>query len=80
MPGRRKPLRKAFDERRDAPSGEPSALVPGLPTIAAAVPGYEIGASTGIFAPARTPTTVIRRLNQEMVRFLKTPEAKEKYQ
>src|SRR5262249_12286031 len=29
-------------------SAEPSVLVPGLPTVAAAIPGYEIGASTGI--------------------------------
>ena len=59
-------------------AAQPSVLCPGLPPIAAAVPGYEMVGNTGIFAPAKTPTAVIKRLNQEMVRFIKTPEAKEK--
>ena len=59
-------------------SAEPSALFPELPTIAASgVPGFESGTKTGVFAPAKTPVAIINRLNQEVVRFLKTPEAKE---
>jgi len=58
-------------------SAEPSALAPGLPTVAASgVPGYESASLTLLFAPAKTPDAIINRLNQEMVRFLKTPEAK----
>ena len=60
-------------------SAAPSALFPELPTVAATVPGYESVGMTGVFAPAKTPEAVIKRLNQEMVRFLKTAEAKEKF-
>jgi len=60
-------------------SAEPSALVPGLTTMSAAgVPGYASENINGILAPARTPTAVINRLNQETVRVLSTPEVKEK--
>jgi len=61
-------------------SAEPSALAPGLPTVAASgVPGYQAETLQVIFAPAKTPAAVISRLNQEMVRFLKQPAAKEKF-
>ena len=61
-------------------SAEPSALFPSLPTVAASgVPGYESVTIIGLFAPAKTPQTVINRLNQEVVRFLRTPAAKEKF-
>ena len=61
-------------------SAQPSELVPGLPTIAAAgVPGYESVGMQGVFAPARTSATAINRLNQEIVRFLQTPSAKERF-
>jgi tripartite-type tricarboxylate transporter receptor subunit TctC len=60
-------------------SAEPSALVPGMPTVAASgVPGYEIGNKNGTFAPAKTPAAVINRLNQEFVRVLARPDIKEK--
>ena len=59
-------------------SAEPSALAPGLPTVAATgLPGYQMEGITAIFAPARTPEAIINRLNQEIVRFLRTPKAKE---
>jgi tripartite-type tricarboxylate transporter receptor subunit TctC len=61
-------------------SAEPSAMVPGLPTVAASgVPGYESGAIYGMWAPAKTPRAIIQRLNQEVVRYLRKPEAKEKF-
>jgi tripartite-type tricarboxylate transporter receptor subunit TctC len=60
-------------------SAEPSALVPGLPTVAASgLPGYESGATYGMFAPAKTPAAIIAVLNREMVKFLKSPEGKQK--
>jgi tripartite-type tricarboxylate transporter receptor subunit TctC len=60
-------------------TAEPSALVPGLPTVAASgLPGYESVLTIGAFAPARTPAAIISRLNQEMVRALNAPEVKEK--
>ena len=58
---------------------KPTPLFPGMPTVAAAVPGYESAAQFGFFAPAKTPANLISRLNQETVRFLNTPETKERY-
>src|SRR5262249_47428695 len=49
-------------------SAQPSSLFPELPTVAAAVPGYESVSITAVFAPAGTPAPVIARLNQEVVR------------
>jgi tripartite-type tricarboxylate transporter receptor subunit TctC len=61
-------------------SAKPSDLLPGMPTIASAgVPGYEIVAMFGVFAPGRTPPTLVRRLQQEFARVLHQPEAKEKF-
>ena len=58
---------------------EPSALFPGLPTIAASgVPGYESGVITGIFAAAKTPEPIINRLNTEIVRHFSTAETKQR--
>ena len=60
-------------------SAQPSALTPGLPTVAASgLLGFEAGTFYGVFAPAKTPETIIRRLNQEIVRFLSMPEVKQK--
>ena len=61
-------------------SAEPSTLVPGLPTVAASgLPGYESVTIYAVFAPAKTPEAIIKRLNQEIVRFLKTTEAREQF-
>ena len=58
-------------------SAQPSALMPGVPTIAASgVPGFESVVWAVAFAPARTPEVVINRLNQEIVRVLNQPETK----
>ena len=58
---------------------QPSALAPGLPTVAAAgLPGYEMKAIVGIFAPAKTPPAIIEQLHQEIVRALNSPEVKQR--
>jgi tripartite-type tricarboxylate transporter receptor subunit TctC len=60
-------------------SAQPSALTPGLPTIAASgVAGYEAVTMYGLYAPATTPDAIISRLNREAARFLQTPEIKDK--
>ncbi len=60
-------------------SSEPTALAPGLPTVAASgLPGYESGNMVGMFAPAKTPSTIINRLNQELVRVLTRPDVKQR--
>ena len=59
---------------------EPSALAPGLPTLAAAgLPGFEASVTEGIFAPANTPAAVIKRLNHEIVRALNREDVKERF-
>jgi len=59
-------------------SMQPSALAPGVPTVSVGLPGFESVSNLGIFAPARTPAAVIRRINQEVVRYLTTEDAKER--
>ena len=60
-------------------SSQPSALAPGIPTVASSgLPGYEMGSIHAVFAPAGTPAAIINRLNQEMVRYLRLPDVKEK--
>jgi len=60
-------------------SAQPSALTPGLPTIAASgLPGFQMETMTGMFVPAKTPQAIVNRLNQEMVRVLKQADVKEK--
>jgi tripartite-type tricarboxylate transporter receptor subunit TctC len=61
-------------------SPRPSVLLPGLTTIAAAgLPGYESQSLQGVFAPAGVPLAILQRLNQDIVRFLHSAEAKEKF-
>jgi tripartite-type tricarboxylate transporter receptor subunit TctC len=58
---------------------EPTALFPGVPTVAATLPGYESIAIYGLFAPAATPRTIIVRLNAEIVKYLDRADVKEKF-
>jgi len=61
-------------------SAQPSALLPGLQTIAAAgVPGYEAVTMQALFAPARTPDAIIQLLNQETLRVIQSAELREKF-
>ncbi len=58
---------------------QPSALFPGLPTIASSgVPGYEAVSTYGVFAPAKTPAAIVTRLNQEILKTLTQPAVREK--
>lgn len=59
---------------------QPSALAPGLPTVAeSGLPGYEASSITGVFAPANTPAAIVSRLNQEIVRGLTRTGMREKF-
>ena len=58
-------------------SAKPTALAPGLPTVADIVPGYVVASTYGLLAPAKTPAAIIQRLNQEVLRFINTPSVKE---
>ena len=57
---------------------KPSAVAAGLPTMNEVLPGFEAALMNGVFAPAKTPNPLIKRLKLEIVRFLQTPAAKEK--
>lgn len=60
-------------------SNRPSTLAPDLPTVAAGgLAGYESSATQGVFAPARTPAAVVKRLNQEINRLLLQADIKER--
>jgi tripartite-type tricarboxylate transporter receptor subunit TctC len=59
-------------------SGQRFASLPEIPTVSeSGLPGFEYWSWQGICAPAGTPEPVVSRLNQEIVRILATPQAKE---
>ncbi len=55
-----------------------SKRVPGLPDVPtvseAGVPGFEEGNWQAVLVPARTPRPIIDKLNQELVRIVRTPD------
>lgn len=56
------------------------APFPDLPTIAEAdVPGYEISTWYGIWAPARTPSAIIARLQQAVASVARNPETRARF-
>ena len=57
-------------------STKPTPLLPGVPTLATTLPGFESTVSLGMFAPAKTPAPVIARVNREVVGFLNSDEAR----
>jgi len=57
---------------------KPSALAPGLPTVAeSGLPGYESASNAGMFAPAKTSGRLIALLNREIVQALNRPEVRD---
>jgi tripartite-type tricarboxylate transporter receptor subunit TctC len=59
-------------------AGRENALMPGVPTLASQIPGFDLDNWTGLLAPAGTPVPVVQRLNAEFVKVLKTPESAER--
>ena len=58
---------------------KPTALMPGLPSIAeSGAPNYESISWNGFVAPSATPRAVIERLQQEINRLIKTQDMNEK--
>jgi tripartite-type tricarboxylate transporter receptor subunit TctC len=57
----------------------PAPASPDIPTIASAgLPGFEAEIFNGVFAPAKTPSEITTRLNQDMVRALNSADMREK--
>jgi tripartite-type tricarboxylate transporter receptor subunit TctC len=60
-------------------SAKRSALLPDLPTIAAAgLPGYESVSPAALFAPANTSAAIIERVNRDAAQGLKRDDVREK--
>jgi tripartite-type tricarboxylate transporter receptor subunit TctC len=52
-----------------------SSAAPDVPTMAeAGLPGYEFASWFGVLAPAGTPPAIIKKLNTEIVKALRSPE------
>ncbi len=59
-------------------SAKRSTALPDLPTIGeAGVPGYNVEGWVGLFAPAKTPSSIIARLYEEVAKVLQLPEVKD---
>jgi tripartite-type tricarboxylate transporter receptor subunit TctC len=57
-------------------SAEPYPLLPGVPTMAATIPGIKVESWLGLAAPVGTPQPIIDRLNSEFRWALDLPEIK----
>ncbi|HTO47655.1 MAG TPA: tripartite tricarboxylate transporter substrate binding protein [Burkholderiales bacterium] len=56
-----------------------SSVLPELPTVAeSGIPGYEVSAWFGIFAPAGVPQPAVQRLNAEFVKALEQPDLRQR--
>jgi tripartite-type tricarboxylate transporter receptor subunit TctC len=53
--------------------------LPGVPTVAEFVPGYEAVVWDGLGAPARTPPDIIDRINKEVNAILSEPETRARF-
>ncbi|HSQ02623.1 MAG TPA: tripartite tricarboxylate transporter substrate binding protein [Burkholderiales bacterium] len=54
-------------------------LLPNVPTVAeSGLPGFEIIMWYGLFAPARTPENIVRRLRDEVVKGLNSPDIRQR--
>ncbi|EGI77045.1 tripartite tricarboxylate transporter substrate binding protein [Hylemonella gracilis] len=61
-------------------SAQRASALPDVPTTAeAGVPGSEFNFWIGLFAPGKTPRSIVDRLNAEVVKALATPEVKERF-
>ncbi|MDQ6684731.1 MAG: tripartite tricarboxylate transporter substrate binding protein [Pseudomonadota bacterium] len=62
-------------------SARRSELLPKVPTMAeSGLPGFEVSAWFGLFAPAGTPPTIVDKLNAEIAAILRAPEMKKRLQ
>lgn len=56
-----------------------AAAAPEIPTIAEqGLPGFYVDSWYGVFVPAKTPKSIVERLNRELTRILASPDVKER--
>jgi tripartite-type tricarboxylate transporter receptor subunit TctC len=53
-----------------------SNMMPGVPTVAETLPGFEMLSWFGLLAPAHTPPAIVTRLNGEMTKVLALPDVR----
>jgi tripartite-type tricarboxylate transporter receptor subunit TctC len=58
----------------------PTAALPGVPTVADTVPGFESSTWNGVGAPRNTPADAIARLNREINAALADPKIKGRFE
>jgi len=54
-----------------------NALLPATPSVAEALPGYEVASWEGMFAPSGTPQEIVAKLHAAVAAILSRPEMKE---
>ena len=57
-----------------------SPLLPDVPAMAEALPGYARDGSYSLMAPAKTPRPILNRISKEVARILDLPDIKERFQ
>ena len=58
-----------------------SPLAPELPTFAeAGVPGFNVASWYGLFAPAKTPPDIVKKMHDDVAKMLTEPETRKKYE
>lgn len=57
---------------------KPAELTPGVPVIAAAVPGYDFSGVFGLVARGGTPPALLRRIRDDFAAVMKLPEVAER--
>jgi tripartite-type tricarboxylate transporter receptor subunit TctC len=60
-------------------SAKGSALLPGVPSVAATYPEFDVTTWMGLFAPAGTPREIISKVNVDLIRVLQLPEMRERF-
>jgi tripartite-type tricarboxylate transporter receptor subunit TctC len=55
-----------------------SAAAPELPTVAEALPGFEVNNWIGLFAPTGTPADIVRKWNLEVNRIMQGADIKQR--
>ena len=53
---------------------QPAAQLPGVPTLAQTVPGYEVISFNGIGAPRATPRAIVARINRDIRAVVEEPD------
>ena len=57
-------------------TAKPVATVPGVPTVASILPGFDTDNWYGLLAPAKTPRAIVERLHHDVAEALKAPDVR----